>query len=203
MATRTPAMAPAPTAAAAEPTLNDAAAHLAQACGIAPDHAAALIEEVDGDLALTTTKEVDEERAMLERFCRLNARYDAEAERVKAQLKAYLDELEAKQTRLWSVLGPRAEAAARKLLAGGKTKSLKLAFGTVGFRTTPADFKVDDDAAVIAWAKANGFFEWVRVKEELSRSAMKGSLKSPDGGTGGELPPGVTYTEAAEKFYVR
>lgn len=182
---------------------DDDVSRLAELAGIAPEYAAMIVEEVAGDVESCRVDEVDEHRALLEKFARINARYEAEETRVKDQLKAYLSEINAKRLRLWSVLGPGAEAVAKQLLAGQKTKSIKLAFGTAGFRTTPQKFEVEDEAAVIAWAEEKGFFEMVKIKKELSKSAMNEAIKNADGGTGGELPPSVKLVPAHEKFYLK
>lgn len=62
-----------------------------------------------------------------------------------------------------------------------------------------------DDAKVIAWAKANGFGQYVKTKEELDWAGLKavteafnGTLVTEDG----EVVPGIEVVDREEKFVV-
>jgi phage host-nuclease inhibitor protein Gam len=82
--------------------------------------------------------------------------------------------------------------------AGGRRKSVGLPAGTVGFRSEPAKLVVDDEAAVIAWAK-QFVPELVGTVERLSKSGLNDHLEQT-----GEIPDaGVHIEPARERFYVK
>ena len=88
-----------------------------------------------------------------------------------------------------------------------KTKtqeSYALRGGKLILKTQNPEYK-RDDKTVIAWLKANGFEQFVKVKEELDWAGLKattavlnGKLFSEDG----EEIPGVEVTEREAKFTV-
>jgi hypothetical protein len=80
----------------------------------------------------------------------------------------------------------------------GRRKSLCLPAGTVGFRSQPSRLVVDDDAAVILWAKKECPAAIV-VVEKLSRSILNDHF-----GQTGEVPEHGAHVERdAETFYIR
>jgi hypothetical protein len=89
--------------------------------------------------------------------------------------------------------------ARQKIAAsGGRRKSFGLPAGTVGFRSEPAKLVVDDESAVIAWAKQNNP-ALVSVVERLSKSGLNEHLEQT-----GEVPTAGAHMEPArEKFYVK
>jgi len=91
------------------------------------------------------------------------------------------------------------EFARQKIAAqGGRRKSVNLPAGTLAFRKAPSRIVVDDEAAVIAWAKLNQP-ELVTVVEHLSKSALNRMVE-----TTGELPDTGVHIEAErEDFYIR
>jgi hypothetical protein len=81
---------------------------------------------------------------------------------------------------------------------GGRRKSVNLPAGTIGFRQDGPKLIVDDEAAVIGWAKRNKP-ELVGVVECLSKSGLNQHLKQT-----GEAPDvGAHIEPAREKFYVK
>ena len=88
-----------------------------------------------------------------------------------------------------------------------KTKtqeSYALPGGKLVMKTQNPEYK-RDDATVIAWAKANGFEQYVKTKEVLDWAGLKavteafnGQLVTEDG----EIVPGVEVVERPEKFIV-
>jgi hypothetical protein len=82
--------------------------------------------------------------------------------------------------------------------AGGRRKSVSLPAGTIGFRTEPEKLVMDDEQAVIAWAKQHNP-ALVTTIEKLSKSALNEHLEKT-----GEIPDAGAHLEPArEKFYVR
>lgn len=88
-----------------------------------------------------------------------------------------------------------------------KTKtqeSYKLPGGKLVYKTQNPEFK-HDDAKVIEWAKANGFGQYVKVKEELEWQKLKDATEIFDGHIvteDGEIVPGVVVENREPKFVV-
>lgn len=82
--------------------------------------------------------------------------------------------------------------------AGGGRKSVALPAGTVGFRSDPVKLVVDDEDAVISWAKERNP-ALISTIEKLSKSALNEHLEKT-----GEIPGAGAHLEPArEKFYVK
>ncbi|MEX2673456.1 MAG: host-nuclease inhibitor Gam family protein [Phycisphaeraceae bacterium] len=80
----------------------------------------------------------------------------------------------------------------------GKRRSIGLPGGTVGFRKVGALLVIEDEAAVLAWARRH-LVEAVVVTEKVSKSTLNEHLKET-----GELPPvGIRITEPFDRFYIK
>ena len=77
-------------------------------------------------------------------------------------------------------------------------KSVKLAHGTVASRKKPDGIEIADEQAVLALAKAQGWTELVRVKEELNKSAVKEAVLKA-----GQVIAGVTKVEVDLVYEVK
>jgi hypothetical protein len=96
--------------------------------------------------------------------------------------------------------GEQLIAHARKRIGeqGARRKSLSLPAGVVGFRHEGPKLLVDDETAVIEWAKQHNP-ELVSTVERLSKSALNQHLEKT-----GEVPDvGVRIEPARERFYIR
>lgn len=83
----------------------------------------------------------------------------------------------------------------RELLDGDdRRKTIRLPHGTLTARKLPDGVEIADPAAVLTWARAEAPF-YVRVKEELDRSAVKQAVLK-----GGEIIPGVTAVPGEIRF---
>ena len=162
------------------------------------DAIAAQLQEEYARLEADAMADTPEKQALF-KYVRLRNRYAAELTRVKDQMAAMARSLESKLDGLDYMLKSVAENTARQLIAGGKSKSLKTPYGTVGFRTKPMGLNVVDDAAVIL-ARAEGKLpdDVVKTKVEVSKSALNDHFKAS-----GEVPPGCEVIEASETFYVK
>ena len=103
------------------------------------------------------------------------------------------------QTLLY-LYGRQAERWAQQEIASlnGKRKSLVLPGGTVGFRRAPAKLVVDDEKAVISWARKN-CPQAVVVVERLAKVILDTYVHE----TGHTPEDGVHVEPAADKFYIR
>jgi len=121
---------------------------------------------------------------------------DAEIERVKAQTKKLLAQLEGQKKSLTERFEPEVADFTRRRLEEGKNRKKSIVFlqGTVGFRTIPASVKVDNhDPEAINEAQTRGYFTVdLKPYQKDAATAFKES---------GELLPGCIPTEAAERFY--
>jgi phage host-nuclease inhibitor protein Gam len=96
--------------------------------------------------------------------------------------------------------GPQLRDYARQKLQeqGGKAKSVHLPAGTLAFRKQPPKLVVEDEAAVIAWARKNQP-ELVTILESLSKSGLNEYVKQT-----GDLPDrGVRLEPEKESFSVK
>ncbi len=93
----------------------------------------------------------DEQIAILHRFVRYNLRLVEEAERVKGQFAAILRDLDNRRKAAEFRFGMVARVTADRLIKvqGGRLKSIKTPWGTVGFRKTVDRVDVADEQAVI------------------------------------------------------
>ena len=80
----------------------------------------------------------------------------------------------------------------------GRRKTINLPGGTIGFRTAPTRLVVDDEAAVISWARQNLPVAVVTV-EKLSKSTLNEYAEK----TGVIPDAGVHVEPQADKFFVR
>jgi hypothetical protein len=81
---------------------------------------------------------------------------------------------------------------------GGRRKSVNLPAGVIGFRHEGPKLMIDDEAAVIVWAKEHNP-QVIKIVEQLSKSALNQHLEET-----GEVPGvGVRIEPAREKFYIR
>lgn len=90
---------------------------------------------------------------------------------------------------LWGFMRPAA-----------KKKSLNLIGGRVGMRAQQEELVVEDDNAVIAWAKEHQLGDLVRIKYVVDRSGLR---KYVDGSLAADFgpPPGVTLKARPDEFY--
>jgi hypothetical protein len=82
----------------------------------------------------------------------------------------------------------------------GKKKSLNLIGGRVGMRAQTDELVVEDDEAVIAWAKEHRLGDLVRIKYVVDRSGLR---KYVDGSIAADFgpPPGVKLEQRDDQFY--
>ena len=79
----------------------------------------------------------------------------------------------------------------------GKRKSLNLPAGSVGFRSCAPKLVIDDEVAVLSWARKSCPAAIATV-EHVSKSEVKEHLEQT-----GEVPDGAHVEPASERFYVR
>ena len=125
--------------------------------------------------------------------------------------KAVLERLESldKQERrrvewLEAMFGPELEAFAKSQIGGQKSKTLKLTWGSLAFRVSPAKVvKSEDEEAALEWAKSE-CPESVRVKESFLSSAVPLDLmqRITQGLCAGGTHPAFTVKEASETFKI-
>lgn len=146
----------------------------------------------EADWALSRVKDAEVVEAEIQRLhaaavARLEARRD-ELLKKPAHVKAFFTGL----------LRRYAEEHRKELLKGGKAKSRKLMFGTIGWRKTGGAPVKTDEASLLEWARAQPVeSEFLRVKEEPNWSAVKKYVAQT-----GEVVPGVEIAPESEVFFV-
>lgn len=137
------------------------------------------------------------------------AKLRAEAEAIETQAAAAIDRIEKRKASLLERIQRGAgffeykiaEYAHRErqlLLGGGKRKSADLLHGRIGWRSKGGKLTVDDKPTLLAWLERQppegGLY---RVKLEPEMKAIQDNFK-----TTGEIPPGCSYQQPEETFYV-
>lgn len=154
------------------------------------------VESMDpGELADT------EEKRLLFKYVRARQRIAMEAQRVADQMKAMLRGFDSRLKGLDAFFGPPAARITRELLAGqgGKAKSIKTPFGTVGFRKQNAKLVVTDEAKLIDHCQvAEGMGDCIVPDWKLVKSEVNAHFERT-----GEIPPGVEIEPETEKFYCK
>lgn len=122
------------------------------------------------------------------------------AEHVKAWADQELRRAEREEHTLMFLFGRQIEAWVRSELErlSTKRKSIALPAGTVGFRTIAQKLVIDDEAAVIQWAKTNLPAAVVTV-ERLSKTEINRLTEET-----GEIPEvGVHLERESQRFFIK
>jgi phage host-nuclease inhibitor protein Gam len=122
------------------------------------------------------------------------------AERVKAWADAEVRRAEREEKTLMFLFGRQITAWTKDEIEklNGKRKSLSLPGGSVGFRRINPLLIVDDEVAVIGWARRNCPPAIVTV-EKLSKTVLKSHFEAT-----GETPDaGVHVEPGCERFFIR
>lgn len=95
---------------------------------------------------------------------------------VKATFEDQTKPLGAERDALMNGVQAFAEANRKRITRGGEVKFATFPAGKLLWRLRPARCALPKDetklAVMIAWIKANGFMQFIRTKEEISREAM-------------------------------
>lgn len=91
--------------------------------------------------------------------------------------------------------GPALQDFARRELAGGKKKSIRLFNGVIGYRTKPGSVSVTDETAALTWARENAP---EAVTERLDKRALADTLKAS-----GEIVTFAQFSAPEEVFYIK
>lgn len=145
----------------------------------------------DLDWMLLRLKEIETEKAEI-------ARLHASA---VARLEARRDQLLRKPTHAEAFFRGLIQALAvklrKELLKSGKAKSRKLMFGTVGWKKAGGHPVKKDEAALLAWARAQPVeSEFLKVTEEPNWKLIKAHVEQT-----GQVVPGVEIETESEAFF--
>lgn len=159
------------------------------------------VAEVSGIDLMGAGEGRDEDEQQMLRFLRRRGQIAAELVRVNDQHEAMVRELGNRLKGLDYQFLAHAESTTRRLLAarGGKTKSIKTPFGTVGFRASPDRIEILDEKRAIAAAEGHDrSAELIHVKLEISKTAVMELVKSS-----GELLDGCELKPGENKFFAK
>lgn len=156
--------------------------------------------EVDGEVLRIVPKQfaiVDEKTAnWLVRKIIEARQYDAQ---VKTWAAKECRRAEREEMTLMFLFGRQIEAWTKDQIGrlSGRRKSICLPAGTVGFRSQNAKLVIDDEFAVLNWARQN-LPSAIQSTEKLLKSILNGHFE-----TSGELPEKGAHVEPArEKFSI-
>ena len=99
-----------------------------------------------------------------------------------------------------TVFGEQVRTWASEQVAGQKSKSIKLLHGTAGFRKNPDRVNVINESEAIFIAERLNLTDMVRVRKEISRTAAKAVLQTPEGAA---LKGVVEIEPGEEVFYLK
>jgi hypothetical protein len=133
----------------------------------------------------------DDDTRTFYRYLRIRAQAVAELTTLKDQMAAMVRSAESRVKSLDYVYSEFAARVTAAKLAGGKSKSLKTPFGTVGYRTKNAALVVVDASAV------PDEFKSLKTEEVLSKAKLNEHFK-----LSGEVPPGCDVAPVTDKFYL-
>ena len=132
----------------------------------------------------------------IQRLTQLNKTALAEAvARVTADIEAESAKLAEEHDRLFRGLQLWAEANRHALTDGGKTKTVRMANGTIAWRLAPPSVQIKGQEAVLEYLM-NNTIGFLRTKMEINREAM---LARPEEAA---KIPGVTIKSAGESFVI-
>jgi len=139
------------------------------------------------------------DRSSAEWLVRKVVEAEAYMARVKHQADREIRRTQQERDFLMMRFGPQLERWTREQLeqTKGRRKSVLLLAGTVGFRQTASKLVIDDQSAIIRWAKRCCRSAVVTV-ERLSKTAINTHVT-----TTGEVPAGAHVEPAHKKFYVK
>ena len=170
--------------------------------GVEQDQAEAAVRQVSDEIANEPAPEMatNEAEAFLGRYLRRRCLIDNELTRVKEQTKAMIKGLEARLAALDYVCRQPAEAYTKQMLAGKKTKSVKLAHGTVGFRTSTPSVEFIDGKGLelLEWCKKNCPAAIKQPPPEILKNPLADILK-----LGVAEVPGAKLKPSVEQFYAK
>jgi phage host-nuclease inhibitor protein Gam len=124
----------------------------------------------------------------------------AYAVRVRTWAEHEQNRAERDEARMMYLFGRQLQDWATRELASrpGRRKSINLPSGIIGFRQTAMQIRIDNQDAVMAWAREM-LPEAIIVKESLSKAAINEHFAAT-----GEIPDaGITVEPSREKFYIR
>lgn len=125
-----------------------------------------------------------------------------EIEKIKAWLEQVNGGLDRDIEYFQGLLAEYAQAQREK---DPKFKSRKLPNGKFGFRKKPAKWQYDD-SRLLEYLKQNGLTEYIRIKEEANKSALKKKAKVVDGKAvdpeTGQVIEGIFVEDQGEQFYI-
>ncbi|WP_074951241.1 host-nuclease inhibitor Gam family protein [Alicyclobacillus macrosporangiidus] len=118
---------------------------------------------------------------------------DAEIERIESWRRHELDKLRGSMEYLEMLL---TEYHKQVLAQDTRAKTISTPYGKLKARRLPPKVEYDEEM-LLAWAKGAGRTDFVRVREELAKDAIRDAVLR-----GGEAVPGVTVIDQGVKFSV-
>ncbi len=120
-----------------------------------------------------------------------------ERARIDARLTGLTEPRRAHIEYLTTKYQPLMEEFARQELEGQSKRSITLLSGTIGFRKAPARLEIEDESALMEWAREH-LADAIQIKESVLKTPVKAYIE----GTG-EVVPGAEYVKGEDVFYIK
>jgi hypothetical protein len=121
----------------------------------------------------------------------------AYAKRVKAWADAEVRRAERDEQFFLQRFGHQLEAWTKAQIAKGRSKSVKLPAGTVGFRIEPPRLDITNEQRLIGWCRTT-LPDAIRIETRVLKSVVKDHLEQT-----GECADGISIAGGGQRFYVR
>ena len=119
----------------------------------------------------------------------------AQGAEYKARIDAWLEQANKEDLATCEFFEGELRPFVQSELVGSKKKSVKLLYGTAGFRTPPDHVEVEDEEAALDYCRKFAP-ELIRVKESVDKAEIRKRLAK------GEVFDGVKLTRGETRFYV-
>ena len=166
-----------------------------------------VLEDVqqEADAILANAPDDEERRSVmyLEYYVKKMGELSDMQTRVKTQYKVLVNQLKNRLSALTYCMGGQAQEITEAMIAkqGGKKRSIDTLYGRAGLRSNPGSVRVSDEAAFFEWLDAQPVSVSGRLDDCIERKVARTSAIKAFIEDTGEVPPGVTYTQAHDKFY--
>lgn len=160
-------------------------------------------EEADEMLSLAPEDGEARAVAYLDWYVQKMAEVSDMQARVKSQYRVLTNQLKNRHAALTHCMGGQAQEITESLISkqGGKKRSVDTLYGRAGLRTTTGSVRVTDESAYFEWldsqpVSVSGLLDDCIERKVVRTSPIKTFIEDT-----GEVPPGVSYVPAHDKFY--
>lgn len=126
----------------------------------------------------------------------VEAQRNAEIEYIKGKASEIINSHIARIEYLMGKYSAMIEKFVQNEIEGKKSRSVKMLYGTAGYRKQPASIEIEDAEKALAWAECN-MPTAIRIKRDIEKKVIKEYIEQT-----GEIIEGVIYNNPTDKFYI-